>query len=188
MDVPGQGRTLALAMAMVVATGAVLLVMGRVPICACGYVKLWHPAASSPETSQHVADPYTFSHVLHGLVFYALLWRVAPGMSLGRRFLLAVGLEAGWELIENSSLVIERYRSQTMALNYYGDSVVNSLADILAMAAGFVLARLAPVWLSVVLFFGIEIAMVLLFRDNLTLNVLMLLYPLEGIKAWQQSI
>lgn len=187
MDGAVRGRTLAIAAALVALTAAILLAMGRTPICTCGTIKLWHAAAVSPETSQHIADPYTFSHILHGVIFYWLLWIVAPSMSVSRRFLIAVGVEAAWEVLENSSFIIERYRSQTLALNYFGDSVLNSVSDILAMALGFAFARLAPVWASVALFFGIEIVSAYLIRDNLTLNVLMLLYPLDAIKAWQQA-
>lgn len=174
-----------LAASIVVAAAVVLLAMGRVPICTCGTIKLWHGVVQSSENSQHLTDWYTISHVLHGLLFYPLFWWITPQWTLGQRFLAAVALEAGWEILENTPLIIDRYRAATISLDYYGDSVINSLADIVAMMVGFALAKRLPVWASVAAFFAMEIFMAYMIRDNLTLNVLMLIYPLDAVKAWQ---
>lgn len=171
--------------AILLATAAILLAMGRLPICQCGYVKLWHGQTVSAENSQHLTDWYTPSHVLHGLIFYGVLWLVARRLSLGARLVIATLVEAAWEIAENTNAVIERYRAATIALDYHGDSVVNSLADIGAMWLGFALARVLPVWASVALFLTAEAVTVALIRDGLILNVLMLLWPLEAVRAWQ---
>ena len=178
-------RTAVILLLILAATAAVLLAMGRAPICACGYVKLWHGQTVSSENSQHLMDWYTPSHVLHGLVFYAVLWLVARRMSLGGRLVIATLIEAAWEIAENTDAVIERYRAATIALDYYGDSVVNSAADIVAMWVGFALARLLPVWASIALFVLAEAVVIWLIRDGLLLNILMLLWPLESVRAWQ---
>ena len=173
------------AVALVAAAAAIELTMGRVAICQCGSVKLWHGVVNSAENSQHVTDWYTFSHVIHGLGFYALLWLVARRTTVGTRFLAAVLLEATWEVFENTPFVIDRYRTATIALDYYGDSLVNSVSDIVAMMCGFWIARRLPVWSSVVLVVTLELFVVVMIRDNLTLNIVMLLYPLDAIRQWQ---
>lgn len=178
------------AITIVVATTAgILLAMGREPICTCGYVKPWHGVAVSAENSQHVADWYTFSHIIHGFLFYGLFWIVgaAWGWSLGLRLALAVVLESAWEIVENTPLVIDRYREQTIALDYYGDSVLNSVADIGAMVAGFLAAWRWPVLLIVGLAIVMEAGVAWWIRDNLTLNILQLLYPTEAVLRWQQG-
>ena len=139
----------------------------------------------SSENSQHLTDWYTPSHVIHGIAFYALLWLVARRMPVGSRFVLALALEAAWEVLENTPMVINRYREATIALDYYGDSVINSVADIGAMVAGFWLARAAPVALSLGFVVVMELFVGYMIRDNLTLNIIMLLYPLDAIKRWQ---
>jgi Protein of unknown function (DUF2585) len=173
------------ALGIVVLAAAILLAMGRVPYCTCGYVKAWHGVVMSSENSQHLSDWYTPSHVIHGIAFYALLWLWARHLPLHTRFLAAVGLEAAWEVIENTPMVINRYREATIALDYFGDSVLNSVADILAMAVGFWMASAVPVVLSLGFVIAMEIVVAFMIRDNLTRNIIMLVYPLDAIKRWQ---
>lgn len=161
--------------------------MGRVPWCTCGYVKLWHGIVYSSQNSQHITDWYTFSHVIHGIGFYVLLWAVARRLPLPVRFVAAVALETAWEVLENTPIVIDRYRAVTIALDYYGDSVINSMSDILAMVLGFFVARRAPVWLSIALVVGLEVGIGLMIHDNLTLNILMLVHPIDAIRQWQAA-
>ena len=171
--------------AIVVLTAVVLLAMGRVPWCECGYVKLWHSGASSPETSQHLTDPYSFSHVIHGFGFFWLGWLLLPRWSLGARGILAIVAECGWEILENTPLIIDRYRETTASLTYYGDSVVNSMGDVGAMMLGFWIASKLPFWAVLVMTVVIEVVLLFLIRDNLTLNIIMLVWPMEAIKRWQ---
>jgi len=180
-------RSITLAVLIVAVTAAVLLWMGRAPICDCGVVKLWHGAVVSSENSQHIADWYTPSHILHGLVFYAFLWWVLRRSTLGTRLVIATAIEAAWEVAENTDAVIERYREATIALDYYGDSVVNSVADIAWMWVGFALARVLPVRASIALFVIAELVVGALIRDGLTLNVVMLLAPQDWIRDWQSA-
>ncbi len=183
----GSPRTIAAAGALTAAAGLVLLFMGRVPICRCGYVSLWHGEVMSAGNSQHLADWYTFSHVIHGFVFYGLAWLAARGAPIGLRLAAAVLLEGTWEIVENTDVVINRYREATIALDYYGDSVVNSLSDIGAMLVGFVLAARLPVWLVIIGAVAMELVVGYLVRDNLTLNVLMLLWPIDAVREWQMA-
>lgn len=181
---PGWAWLLA-GLAVMAATAAAQLWMGRVPIAADGTIRLWVGAVNSGGNSQHLSDWYTPSHVVHGVLFHALLLPIRRWVPLGGRAVLAMLIEAAWEVAENTDAVIRHYREATISLQYFGDSVLNSQADILAMLIGFFLAARLPAWLTVVLAVGMEIFVGWMIRDNLTLNVLMLLWPLPGVKAWQ---
>jgi hypothetical protein len=179
------GGAIAIIAALIALQALVLDLMGRMPICTCGTVKLWHGVVQSSENSQHIFDWYSFTHVLHGFWLYFFGWLFLRRWPTTARLVLAVVLEAGWEIIENTNFVVERYRAATISLDYFGDSIVNSVGDTVSMMIGFGLARQIPVWASVATVVVIEIALIYLIRDNLFLNVLMLIYPLDGIRAWQ---
>lgn len=181
-----------IAAAIILVSALTLYATGQVPICKCGYVKLWHGVTVSSENSQHISDWYTFSHIIHGFGFYFLAWalgrwRKLPqhAWPLGLMLLFAVALESAWEIFENTDLVINRYRAVTISRDYHGDSVVNSAFDILAMVAGFLFAAHFPAWAAIAATVGLEIFVGYFIRDNLALNIIMLVYPIEAIRVWQ---
>ena len=168
-------------------TAAFELAMGRSLLGPDGRLGLWEGNIWSAECSQRLADPYSFSHLAHGILFFGLFWLMGRKVPLRFRFLLAVLLEAGWEMLENSPLIINRYREATIALGYVGDSVVNSLSDLVMMALGFLLAYRTRPWVSVLALVVMEVGCAWWVRDNLTLNIIMLVHPVEAIKAWQSA-
>lgn len=177
--------------ALVVAIGAIVLfaaiefAWGRPPICPCGHIALWAGNPNSPENSQQLSDWYSLSHIIHGFLFYGLLWSILPGRLRLWALPLAVMIEGGWELLENSPIIIDRYRAATIAVGYSGDSILNSMSDIIMMMIGFALARRLPVMGTVALAIGFELLALAVIRDNLTLNVVMLVHPVDAIRVWQ---
>jgi hypothetical protein len=161
--------------------------MGRSLFGPDGKFGLWEGNIWSSENSQRFADPYSFSHIVHGILFYATLWLVARKLPVRHRLLIALALEAGWEMLENSPLIINRYREATISLGYVGDSVLNSLSDILMMTIGFLFAFRVPWRVSVAAVIIMEIGCALWVRDNLTLNIIMLIHPVDAIKHWQMA-
>ncbi|WP_245461911.1 DUF2585 domain-containing protein [Shinella sp. JR1-6] len=178
-------NSLLLVAGFVGATAIVLYTMGQPLICKCGYVKLWHGVVISSENSQHLSDWYTPSHIIHGILFFGLFTFLLKKASLKLRLALSLVLECAWEILENTDMIINRYREATISFDYFGDSVINSSADILAMVVGFFLAARLPVWASVAIIVVFEATTTWLIRDGLALNILMLVWPLEAVKAWQ---
>jgi hypothetical protein len=162
--------------------------LGRIWICECGVIKFWESGVNTPGNSQHLADWYTPSHIIHGFLFYWFSWLLVRRWSVGFRLGLATVVEAGWEVLENSPIVIERYRTATMALNYFGDSILNSAMDTAWMAVGFLAAWRLPVWLTVSVAIFFELLTAYVIRDNLALNVIMLVWPVDAIKTWQGGV
>ncbi len=181
------GKQILIGLGLIALTAIILLAMGRVPICTCGEIKLWTSDVTSSDNSQHIADWYTLSHIIHGMIFYGVLWLGARKLHVGDRALIAIVIEASWEILENSPLIIDRYREGTIALGYTGDSVLNSVFDIIWMLLGFYFAARLPVWVTIALAVFFELVALWVIRDNLTLNVIMLLSPVEAIKTWQQG-
>ncbi len=182
---PGWGWIATGIVAFLAAGAVALYSMGHPLICKCGYVKLWHGVTFSSENSQHLTDWYTPSHVIHGILFYAGLWLVARRLPVGVRALIALVIEVGWEVVENTPWIIGRYREVTISLDYFGDSVINSTFDALAMLVGFFLAWRLPLWASIIVVVILELVVGAFVRDNLTLNIIMLLHPIEAIRLWQ---
>jgi len=173
--------------AILVLTAGVELWMGRLPLGPDGKFGLWEGDIWSSENSQRFADPYSFSHIVHGISFYAVLWLVARKLPVRHRLLIALALEAGWEILENSPFIINRYREATISLGYTGDSVLNSLSDILMMTIGFLFAARVPAKASLSAVILMEVGCALWVRDNLTLNIIMLIHPVDAIKHWQMA-
>jgi hypothetical protein len=164
-----------------------LHLMGRLAICACGYVKFWEGDPFGPGNSQHLTDWYTFSHLLHGFWLYFFLWLVFRQLPVGARLSLAVLLEAAWEILENSPLIIDRYRAETISMNYYGDTIVNSLSDTLTAMLGFLFAAAVPPIAPIAVGVAIELGLAFAIRDNLALNIVMLVHDVPWIRAWQAA-
>ncbi len=175
-------------MTLILAAAIVSLhLQGRLWICASGHVYLWTSDTFSSDNSQHLFDPYSFTHVLHGILFCGLLAFTAPWIGLTWRLSLALLAESLWEVVENTEFVIQRYREATAALGYQGDTILNSMGDILTCGLGFLLAHLLGWRLSILLFLLVEVVLLVWIRDSLLLNILMLLYPLDAIKTWQMG-
>ena len=183
MTASARPKPLIILLAVLAISVAILWAMGRPPICACGTVELW--GAVGPKQSQMLADWYSPSHIIHGFLFYVLLSKLRPRASVERRFLVALLVEAAWEIAENTPMVIDRYREATIALGYTGDSMLNSASDIAMMALGFLGARRLPAWASIAVVLVLELVPLVAIRDNLTLNIIMLLAPNDAIRAWQ---
>jgi hypothetical protein len=179
-------NALLISLGVIVVAAGILLLMGRLPICKCGTIKLWHGGRGDSEMSQHLTDWYSYSHVLHGIIFYWLLSIIFKGrLSIAARLVIATFVEAGWEIFENSPFIINRYRAQTISRDYFGDAIINSVGDMLAMLVGFLIAARLPAWVTVLLVIATEVILLILIRDNLILNIVMLIHPVEWIKQWQ---
>jgi hypothetical protein len=160
---------------------------GQPTICTCGYVKVWEGDVRGSGNSQHLIDWYTFLHIIHGFLFYLMLWVQFPGMPVLMRLVTATGIEAAWEITENTPMVINHYRKQALAQGYVGDSIINSVSDTIAMILGFLIASRASVWVTVATALGLELVVGYSIRDNLTLNVINLIYQFDFIKDWQSG-
>lgn len=182
-------KHIGIAIGIVLLAIIILFSMGRIPFCKCGIISAWSSDVVSNEQSQQFADPYTFTHVLHGIIFYFLLWAIfGRRLTPVQRLLLAIGIESAWEILENTPYVIERYREATISLDYYGDSIFNSVGDIISMALGFIMAWKLPKKATVGIVILIEVGLLYFIHDNLTINIIMLIHPIESIKTWQAQM
>lgn len=186
--IPTWGYVL-IAFGIVIITVLIEYFQGHVFFSKTGVLRFWVGELNSADGSQQITDWYTFSHIIHGFIFYWILRLITKNkLPIWMYFVLAVAIEAGWEILENSPLIINRYREATVSLEYYGDSILNSICDILFMALGFLAARRFPIWLSIILIVLMELGVGYFIRDNLTLNIIMLIYPLDVIKEWQSVV
>ncbi len=181
-------RYIIAAIAIAAATAIILYFMGRTPIAESGEIKFWVGEVHGPDNSQHIADWYVFSHIIHGFLFAWLGYKLLPNQPVGVKLCLAVAIEASWELLENSPIIINRYREATAAFGYSGDSILNSMADIGWMVLGFAVARRIGFWNTVIIAIVFELFTLWTIRDNLTLNVLMLVWPIDAIREWQAAL
>lgn len=172
---------------MILALGLILYFMGQPVICECGYVKFWHGDPVSNQNSQHLTDWYTLSHIIHGVLFFWVINWLAPDWPVGLKLLVAVIPEVAWEIIENTDMVIEYYRQNTVSVEYAGDSVVNSVMDVVSMVVGFGLALWLPWPVVLVALLLMEGAALIFIRDNLLLNIIMFVYPFDFISEWQSA-
>jgi len=179
-------KHLFIALIIIVAAAVVLIAMGRIPFCKCGIIAFWSSDVSSNQQSQQFTDPYTFTHVLHGIGLYFLVWLLfGRRLTFGQRLILAVALESGWEILENTEFILNRYRAATISFDYWGDSVFNSVGDIIAMLIGFWFTAKLPWWGSLIAFIVIDSLLLFFIRDSLIINIIMLIHPVEAIKTWQ---
>lgn len=165
----------------------VLYLMGQPLMYSGGFIKIWHGVVQSDGNSQHLSDWYTLSHVIHGVLFYAALTWAFPRLSVFTRLIMALAIESGWELFENTDMIINRYREQALAQGYFGDSVVNSVGDMFAALGGFLFAWRAPILASIVLVIVFEALALWAIRDSLIFNIIQLIHPIDAIGAWQSG-
>ncbi len=184
---PTLAATGLIALCFLAAQAITLYIFGQPAICTCGEVKLWEGVVLGPGNSQHLSDWYTFSHIVHGFIFYGLLALVMPRSSVRVRLMIALGVEVAWEILENTPMVIQHYREQALAQGYTGDSIINSVMDTVFMAVGFIFARKFPWWSTVIAAVVLELFVLYMIRDNLTLNVINLVFPFQMISDWQAS-
>jgi Protein of unknown function (DUF2585) len=174
--------------AIIAATAMIERINGRLYVCKCGYVKLWEGVANSSGNSQHIADWYSLSHIIHGFLFYGATYLIGRKWSLATKLACATLVEAAWEVFENSAFIINRYRTATISLDYFGDSILNSISDISFMILGFWFASRLATRTTIFAALAMELLALLVIRDNLTLNVIMLVHPIEAIKHWQAAL
>lgn len=179
--------TLIIMLLMLCIQGVALALFGQPLICKCGYIKLWEGVVLSSGNSQHLTDWYTFSHIIHGFLFYFLTWIIFPRMPIAVRFLIALSIEVSWEVIENTPMIIQHYREQALAQGYNGDSVINSICDSISMILGFWMAWRFPVWTILLIAIGLELWVGYEIHDNLTLNIINLIHVFPSIEAWQSG-